>query len=105
MNLKEKILLKNQIYKGKHINFFADTIILPNNREALREYTDHPGAVAILPFLDERNIILVKQYRYPVGKITYEIPAGKLDRKESPIDCAIRELKEETGFSAKKFFF
>ncbi len=103
MKLKEKLYKKICIYKGKSVNFFADKILLPNKKVAIREYVDHPGAVAVLPILDNQKIVLVKQFRYPVGKITYELPAGKLDRKkaESLKRCVIRELEEETGYKSK----
>lgn len=104
MKLREKLSKKNKIYKGRAIDFCVDEIILPDGKKAGREYIDHPGAVAIVPFVDKNNIVLVRQYRYPVDKITYEIPAGKLDKskKESLVSCAKRELKEETGYTAKK---
>jgi len=102
MKLKENLFKRKKIYKGKFISFSKDIIILPNGKKSIREYAEHPGAVAVVPILEKNNIILVKQYRYPVKKITYEIPAGKLDRKEKPIDCVKRELIEETGYETKK---
>jgi len=102
MNLIEKTFKKNKVYCGKAVDFCNDTVLLPNNQKATREYIDHPGAVAVIPFINKTDIVLVKQFRYPINKITYEIPAGKLDKKESLIKCAKRELKEETGYSAKK---
>ncbi|MBR4632008.1 MAG: NUDIX hydrolase [Elusimicrobia bacterium] len=101
MKLREKVFKKNRIYTGKAINFCKDEVVLPNKNKAVREYIDHPGAVAVVPFINKTDIIMVKQYRYPVDKITYEIPAGKLDKKESLLKCAKRELKEETGFETK----
>ena len=103
MKLKEKLYKKVCLYKGKSVNFFADKILLPNKKVAIREYIDHPGAVTVLPILDEQRIVLVKQYRYPVGKITYELPAGKLDKHktESLKSCVLRELEEETGYKSK----
>ena len=85
MKLKEKVYKKNKIYTGIAVDFYNDEIILPNGKKATREYINHPGAVAIVPFVNKEDIILVRQYRYPVDKITYEIPAGKLDhdKKES----------------------
>lgn len=102
MKLIEKVYKKNKVYVGKAVDFCNDTVILPNNKKATREYIDHPGAVAIVPFINKTDIILVKQFRYPINKITYEIPAGKLDKNESLLKCAKRELKEETGYTAKK---
>ena len=103
MKLREKVYKKNKIYIGKAVDFCNDEIILPNGKKATREYIYHPGAVAVVPFLDKTDIILVRQYRYPIDEITYEIPAWKLDigKKESSLECAKRELKEETGYSAK----
>lgn len=102
MKLTEKVFKKKKVFIGKAVDFCNDTVILPNNKKATREYIDHPGAVAIVPFINKTDIILVKQYRYPINKITYEIPAGKLDGKEPLIKCAKRELQEETGYTAKK---
>ena len=102
MKLTEKVYKKKKVYIGKAVDFCNDTVILPNNKKATREYIDHPGAVAIVPFVNKTDIILVKQFRYPINKITYEIPAGKLDGKEPLLKCAKRELKEETGFTARK---
>ncbi|MDR1195599.1 MAG: NUDIX hydrolase [Endomicrobium sp.] len=98
----EKLLKQNKIYTGKSVDFYSDEVSLPNGQNAVREYLGHPGAAAVLAFLDKRNIILVKQYRYAAGKYTYEIPAGKLDAGESPLDCIKRELEEETGYKAKR---
>ncbi|MBN1822979.1 MAG: NUDIX hydrolase [Endomicrobiales bacterium] len=99
---KEKLYKRNRVYSGKAVGFLADDVTLPNGKRATREYIDHPGAVAVLPFLDKKNVVLVKQYRFPVGELTYEVPAGKLDAGESPLACIRRELEEETGFRAGK---
>lgn len=98
----EKLVKQNKIYAGKAVDFYCDEVSLQNGQHATREYLGHPGAAGVLPFLDRRNIILVKQYRYAIGKYTFEIPAGKLDPNESPLDCINRELKEETGYTAKR---
>lgn len=98
----EKLIKKNRIYQGNAVDFYCDDVELPNGQPAKREYLGHPGAAAVLPFLDRRNIVLVKQYRHAVGKVTYEIPAGKLDEGETPLECITRELEEETGFKPKK---
>lgn len=97
----EKLKKKNKIYEGKAVDFYCDEVELPNGQTATREYLGHPGAAAVLPFIDKENIVLVKQYRYPIGKETLEIPAGKIDKGETPLECVKRELKEETGFTAK----
>ncbi len=98
----EKCIRKRAIHKGRAINFFVDEVRLPNGKTAVREYVDHPGAVTIIPFTDPKTVVLVRQYRYPVGKTTYELPAGKLDPREKPLACARRELREETGYTARR---
>ncbi len=92
------------IYDGKLLHVKRDTVKLPDGNETTREWVKHPGAAAILPVLPNGDVILVRQYRYPVGKVTLEIPAGKLDVKgESPLECAKRELREETGYQAARY--
>ena len=88
------------IFKGT-VSFRADKVKLPNGRISTREFMDHPGAVAVLPVLPDGRIIFVRQYRYPVGQATLEIPAGKLHSpKDSPLRRVKAELKEETGYTA-----
>ncbi|MDR1511389.1 MAG: NUDIX hydrolase [Endomicrobium sp.] len=98
----EKAIKKNIVYYGVGVDFFCDEVKLPNNTIVKREYINHPGAAATLPFVDKDNIILVKQYRYPLNQVTYEIPAGKINKGETPFECVSRELEEETGYRAKK---
>ena len=74
-----------------------DTVRLPNGLVTSREVVRHPGAVGIIA-LQDQHVLLVRQYRYPVAQETLEIPAGKLDPQELPLDCAVRELREETGY-------
>ncbi|MCD6423745.1 MAG: NUDIX hydrolase [Elusimicrobia bacterium] len=102
---KEKTLKKAKIYSGKIVNFYCDTVKLQNGKKAIREYITHRGAAAILPVLDRNKIILIRQYRYPVKKFMLEIPAGKLDRNETPLSCIKRELIEETGFKAGRIIY
>jgi ADP-ribose pyrophosphatase len=100
--LIEKPFKKKTIWHGRAINFRVDTVKLPNGKKATREFIDHPGAVAIVPFLDKNHVVMVRQYRHPVGEVTLELPAGKLDKGESLMKCLKRELQEETGYTARK---
>ncbi|MBR3721191.1 MAG: NUDIX hydrolase [Selenomonadaceae bacterium] len=101
-DLIEEKIGEESVYDGVLLHVQRDTVKLPNGHETIREWVRHPGASAVLPILPGGDIVLVKQYRYPVGKVTLEVPAGKLDKNEDPINCAIRELEEETGFVADK---
>jgi ADP-ribose pyrophosphatase len=98
----EKLIKKNKIYSGLVVDFFCDKVKPLNGIATQREYLKHPGAAAVVPFIDKKNIILVRQYRYPINQITYEIPAGKIEKNEKPIECVMRELEEETGYKSKK---
>jgi len=100
MKLTEKQLNKKYIYKGKILNLRCDDIILPNGELAKREIIEHSGGSAVLLINEKQEILLVKQYRYAYNEELLEIPAGKLNISEKPIDAAKRELKEETGFVA-----
>jgi len=100
--LVERIIKKRTVYRGKSIDLRVDVVRLPNGKLATREFIDHPGAVGIVPFLDRDTVVMVRQYRHPVGEVTLELPAGKLDPGESVLTCLRRELKEETGYTAKK---
>lgn len=102
-NLDETFICSKVGFSGRLLQVNIDSVILPNGRETTRELIHHPGAVAIVPILDDGSIIFVKQYRYPVGTVMYEIPAGKLGPGEEPDVCAERELSEETGYSAKEW--
>jgi len=95
--LVEKKISSNKVFSGKIIKVYFDDIILPNNKKATREKVWHPGAVGIVPINENNEIILIRQYRYPVEEILIEIPAGKLDKNEPPEQCALRELREEVG--------
>ncbi|MGA2090884.1 MAG: NUDIX hydrolase [Endomicrobiales bacterium] len=102
MKMLEKLFARNRVYTGNAVHFSVDEIILPDGKKATREYMEHPGAVAVIPFVDDKNIILVRQYRYPVHEITWELPAGKLDKGEKIAVCVKRELEEETGYTASR---
>ena len=103
-DLIEKKISGESVFDGKLLHVRRDTVLLPNGHETVREWVKHPGASAVLPVLEDDSVILVRQYRYPVGRVTLEIPAGKLDvAGEDPLECAKRELKEETGYSAASY--
>ena len=102
MVYEEKTMKSEKIYEGKMLNLRIDTVELPDKKYSKREIIEHPGAVAIIPITDDGHIILVKQFRKSVDKVLLEIPAGKLEINEEPRETAIRELKEETGYSANK---
>ena len=104
-DLIEEAVSSEEIYKGKIVHLFCDTVRLPNGKEATREVIRHVGAAAVVPLTDEGDVILVRQYRYPFSQVMLEIPAGKLDIGEDPIDCAKRELIEETGYDAKELVY
>jgi ADP-ribose pyrophosphatase len=101
--LVEEPISSEEIFNGKIVHLFRDTVRLPNGKPATREVIRHVGAAAVVPLTDEGNVILVRQYRYPFAQVMLEIPAGKLDIGENPIDCARRELLEETGYEAAEF--
>ena len=102
MDLTEKFKSSEKVFEGNLLHVYKDTVELPNGQDGYREYIKHNGAVAIVPVTDNGKIIVEKQYRYPMGKVITEIPAGKLDSPdENHLEAAKRELREETGYSAK----
>lgn len=91
------------VFEGKVLNLKVDTVNLPNGKQAVREVVVHPGAVAVVAVTDADELVLIKQFRYPVGQVIWEIPAGKLEKGEDPLSCAQRELAEETGHGAEQW--
>ena len=100
MNIDEKILKEKLIYKGSFLDILNVDVKLPNGKNYSRDVVRHPGATAIIAFLDDENIILVEQFRLPLNKKILEIPAGKINKNEDIKECAKRELQEETGYIA-----
>lgn len=104
-SLTEKTLQTEHIYKGKIISVQLDQVELPDGSKGEREIVKHPGAVAIVPFTKDGKMVVVRQFRKPLEKEIYEIPAGKLEQGEDPETCALRELEEETGYTPRKINF
>jgi len=104
-DLKETRIASEQKFSGRLIDLYLDQVELPNGQTSSREWIDHPGAVCIIPVLPDDKICLIRQFRYGPGEEFIEIPAGKLDSGEAPLDCAYRELEEETGYRANKLTF
>ncbi|MBS7631177.1 NUDIX hydrolase [Candidatus Bathyarchaeota archaeon] len=98
----EKALKSKTVWRGRFLAFKSDEVELPDGRVTVRDIVEHPGAVAIIPILSDGRILLVRQYRYAVDKELLEIPAGTMERGESPKECAARELSEETGYEAER---
>jgi ADP-ribose pyrophosphatase len=93
------------LVQGGFLELRRDDVRLPDGSAATREYIHHPGAVAVVPLLDDGRLVLVRQHRYPVGKVLLEWPAGKLEPGEDQLLCAMRELHEETGYTALEWAF
>jgi ADP-ribose pyrophosphatase len=99
-NLKETHVDGELVYQGHFLKVQRDTIQLPDGKRTAREYILHPGAVVILPLLDDGTVLMERQYRYPLRDVFIEFPAGKIDQGEDPLLAAKRELEEETGYTA-----
>ncbi len=102
-HLIERRVSGQQVYRGALLDVRCDSVALPDGSAATREYIVHPGAVMVVPILDDGRLALVRQFRYPLGRALLEFPAGKLDAGESTQRCAQRELAEETGYRATEW--
>lgn len=104
-DLFEKTLATKSIFKGKVIELVVKDVQLPDGNTSKREVVYHPGAVAVIAVTEEKKIVLVNQFRKALEKTIVEIPAGKLEKGEEPLDCAKRELEEETGYKSEELTF
>ena len=105
MNLEEKQISAEYKFKGKIINLRVDEALLPNGATATREVVEHNGGICVVPLTEKGEILMVEQYRYPYSEVVLEIPAGKRDGNEEPLEGGKRELKEETGATAENYTF
>lgn len=100
-HLLESCLESTEVFNGQLLKVRADRVRLPDGNEGVREYIRHPGAAVMLAVLDNGKLLFERQFRYPVGQVFLELPAGKIDAGEPALDTARRELREETGYKAK----
>ncbi len=102
MRRKKVVLNKRSVFKGKILlDVHLDNVMLPNGTKVRLECIKHPGAAAVVPFMNKDRIVLIRQYRPVVDKYIWEIPAGTLNKGEKPLQCAGRELEEEIGYTAR----
>ena len=102
-DLTETTVSSQKVFDGDLLHVYQDHARLPDGKVKIREYIAHPGAVVIIPLLDNGELVLERQFRYPLHRDFYELPAGKIDSGEDPLVCAQRELLEETGYTAKSW--
>lgn len=104
MDLIEKKLTEEYIYRGRILNLRHDTVELPNGKTAAREVVEHHGGVTVAAVTADDELLFVRQYRYPQGELLLELPAGKLEGDEDPLSAVMRELREETGATAERVY-
>ena len=102
-HLRERCVEARPAWRGGFLDVRRDRVALPDGTETIREYIIHPGAVMIVPLIDDDRVVIERQWRYPVGRAMLEFPAGKLEPGEPVLDCAVRELIEETGYRAAEW--
>lgn len=105
MNLEEKQISSEYKFKGKIINLRVDEALLPNGATSTREVVEHNGGICVVPITENGEVLMVEQFRYPYSEVVLEIPAGKRDGDEEPLEGGKRELKEETGATAENYTF
>jgi ADP-ribose pyrophosphatase len=99
-HLRELTVRSEQVWQGRFLDVRRATVALPNGMQTTREYIVHPGAVMVVPILDDGRLVMERQFRYPMDRVMLEFPAGKIDAGEPPFVCGVRELEEETGYRA-----
>ena len=104
-HLRERCVSSREVYRGHFLEVYRDEITLPDGGHTGREYMRHPGAVMIIPLLDDGRLVMERQFRYPLDRAMLEFPAGKLEPGEPGIVCGVRELFEETGFTAREWAY
>ena len=102
-DLTERKIVGESVFDGDFLHVKRDSVLLPDGKQAQREYLVHPGAAVIIAVTDEGKLVMERQYRYPLGRDFLELPAGKIDSGEDPLETAKRELAEETGYLAARW--
>lgn len=102
-HLRETLVESRSVWRGAFLDVRQDEVALPDGSHGQREYVVHPGAVMVVPLLDDGRLVVERQWRYPMHRAMLEFPAGKLEAGEPVLDCAVRELIEETGYRAAEW--
>jgi ADP-ribose pyrophosphatase len=101
--VKLKLVKRTTVFEGRVFDIIVDDVEYPSGNTTVREVARHAGGAVVVPVLDDGRVVLIRQHRYPLDEVIWELPAGKLDRGEDPLACAKRELEEETGYAASEW--